>query len=148
MIDRQVRQLVRLVDDLLDVSRITANKIQLRCEPHDLTRLMETALESIMPLAATAEHTLDVSAPSPPIHVNGDATRLVQIFANILNNAVKFTPRGGRISFDAYEQSGEAVVRIRDMGIVSPLTSFPASSTCSSRPSRVSNGRGAAWVSD
>ena len=117
VIDRQVRQLVRLVDDLLDVSRITANKIQLRCEPHDLTRLMETALESIMPLAATAEHTLDVSAPSPPIHVNGDATRLVQIFANILNNAVKFTPRGGRISFDAYEQSGEAVVRIRDTGI-------------------------------
>ena len=100
VIDRQVRQLVRLVDDLLDVSRITANKIQLRREPHDLARLMETALESIMPLAATAEHTLDVSAPSPPIHVNGDATRLVQIFANILNNAVKFTPRGGRISFD------------------------------------------------
>ena len=117
VIDRQVRQLVRLVDDLLDVSRITANKIQLRREPHDLTRLMETALESIMPLAATAQHTLDVSAPSPPIHVNGDATRLVQIFANILNNAVKFTPRGGRISFDSYQQSGEAVVRIRDTGI-------------------------------
>ena len=117
VIDRQVRQLVRLVDDLLDVSRITANKIQLRREPHDLTRLMETALESIMPLAAKAEHTLDVSAPSPPLHVHGDATRLVQIFANILNNAVKFTPRGGRISFDSYEQSGEAVVRIRDTGI-------------------------------
>ena len=117
IIDRQVRQLVRLVDDLLDVSRITANKIQLRREPHDLARLMETAVESIMPLASAAEHTLDVSLPSASIHVNGDSTRLVQIFANVLNNAVKFTPRGGRISFTAYEQSGEAVVRIRDTGI-------------------------------
>jgi signal transduction histidine kinase/CheY-like chemotaxis protein len=117
VIDRQVRQLVRLVDDLLDVSRITANKIQLRREPHDLARLMETAIESIMPLATKAEQTLDVGVPSTPIDVHGDATRLVQIFANILNNAVKFTPRGGRISFDAYEESGEAVVRIRDTGI-------------------------------
>ena len=117
VIDRQVRQLVRLVDDLLDVSRITANKIQLRREPHDLSRLMETAVESIMPLASAAEHTVDVSAPSAPIHVNGDPIRLVQIFANVLNNAVKFTPRGGRISFTAYEQSGEAVVRIGDTGI-------------------------------
>ena len=60
MIDRQVRQLVRLVDDLLDVSRITANKIQLRREPHDLARLMATAVESIMPLATAAEQTVDV----------------------------------------------------------------------------------------
>jgi signal transduction histidine kinase/DNA-binding NarL/FixJ family response regulator len=117
VIDRQVRQLVRLVDDLLDVSRITANKIQLRREPHDLARLMETAVESILPLSSAAEHTLDVSLPPSPIHVDGDSTRLVQIFANVLNNAVKFTPRGGRISFAAYERAGEAVVRIRDTGI-------------------------------
>ena len=117
VIDRQVRQLVRLVDDLLDVSRITANKIQLRREPHALARLMETAVESIVPLATAAEQTLDVGLPSTPIHVHGDATRLVQIFANILNNAVKFTPRGGHIWFTAEQQSGEAVVRIRDTGI-------------------------------
>ena len=117
VIDRQVRQLVRLVDDLLDVSRITANKIQLRREPHEVARLMETAVESIMPLATAAEQTLHLSLPPWPIHVHGDGTRLVQIFANILNNAVKFTPHGGQIWFTADQQSDEAVVRIRDNGI-------------------------------
>jgi CheY-like chemotaxis protein len=112
-----VRQLVRLVDDLLDVSRITANKIELRREPHALARLMEMAVESIMPLATAAEQTLEARLPSTPIHVLGDGTRLVQIFANILNNAVKFTPRGGHIWFTADQQSGQVVVRIRDTGI-------------------------------
>ena len=117
VIERQVGQLVRLVDDLLDVSRITANKIQLRREPHELARLMETAVESIMPLATVKEQTVDVGVPSTAIHVYGDGTRLVQTFANVLNNAVKFTPRGGQIWFTAEQQSDEAVVRIRDTGI-------------------------------
>ena len=117
VIERQVAQLVRLVDDLLDVSRITANKIQLRREPHDLARLMETAVESIMPLATAAEQTLDVGLPSTPIRVHGDGARLVQIFANILNNAVKFTPHAGHIWFTAEHELDEAVVRIRDTGI-------------------------------
>ena len=117
MIERQVGQLVRLVDDLLDVSRITANKIQLRREPLDLARLMATAVESITPLATAAGHTLDVQPPSAPVRVDGDGARLVQVFANVLNNAVKFTPRGGHIWFTADEQSNEAVVRIRDTGV-------------------------------
>jgi signal transduction histidine kinase/ActR/RegA family two-component response regulator len=117
VIDRQVRQLVRLVDDLLDVSRITANKIHLRREPHDLGRLMATAVESIMPLATAAGQQLEVRMPSTPIRVDGDGTRLVQVFANVLNNAVKFTPRGGRIWFSADQESTEAVVRVRDTGI-------------------------------
>jgi signal transduction histidine kinase/ActR/RegA family two-component response regulator len=117
VIERQVEQLVRLVDDLLDVSRITANKIHLRREPHDLGRLMATAVESIMPLATAAEHQLDVRMPSTTVRVDGDGARLVQIFANVLNNAVKFTPRGGRIWFTADEESSEAVVRIGDTGI-------------------------------
>jgi signal transduction histidine kinase/FixJ family two-component response regulator len=117
VIERQVHQLVRLVDDLLDVSRITANKIQLRREPHELARLMETAVESIMPLATAAAQTLDVGLPSTPIRIYGDGARLVQIFANILNNAVKFTPRAGHIWFTAEQQSDEVVVRIRDTGI-------------------------------
>ena len=117
VIDRQVRQLVRLVDDLLDVSRIAANKIHLRREPHDLARLMTTAVESIMPLAAAADQQLEVRMPSTPIWLDGDGTRLVQIFANVLSNAVKFTPRGGQIWFSAEPQSAEAVVRIRDTGI-------------------------------
>ena len=117
VIDRQVRQLVRLVDDLLDVSRITANKIHLRREPHDLARLMTTAAESIMPLAVAADQQLDVRMPPTPIWVDGDGARLVQIFANVLSNAVKFTPRGGQIWFSAESQSAEALVRIRDTGI-------------------------------
>lgn len=117
VIDRQVRQLVRLVDDLLDVSRITANKINLRREPHDLTRLMAIAVESIMPLATAAGHQLDVQMPSMPICVDGDGTRLVQIFANVLSNAVKFTPKSGRIVFAAAQESGETVVRIADTGV-------------------------------
>ena len=117
VIDRQVRQLVRLVDDLLDVSRITANKIHLRREPHDLARLMATAVESIMPLTTAADQQLEVRMPSAPIRIDGDGARLVQIFANVLNNAVKFTPHGGHIWFSADEQSSEAVVRIRDSGV-------------------------------
>jgi signal transduction histidine kinase/CheY-like chemotaxis protein len=117
VIDRQVRQLVRLVDDLLDVSRITANKIHLRREPHDLARLMATAAESITPLAAAADQRLEVRMPSAPTWVDGDGARLVQIFANVLSNAVKFTPRGGQIWFSADSQPPEVVVRIRDTGI-------------------------------
>jgi signal transduction histidine kinase/ActR/RegA family two-component response regulator len=117
VIDRQIRQLVRLVDDLLDVSRITANKIHLSREPHELARLMATAVESIMPLATAADQKLDVRMPSTLIRVDGDGVRLVQIFANVLNNAVKFTPPGGNIWFTADQQSNEAVVRIRDTGI-------------------------------
>ncbi len=117
VIERQVKQLVRLVDDLLDVSRITANRIQLRREPLDLARLMATAAESVTPLAAAAGQTLDAPLPSNPILVNGDGARLVQVFANVLHNAVKFTPRGGHIWFTADQQSNEAVVRIRDTGV-------------------------------
>ena len=117
VIERQVGQLVRLVDDLLDVSRITTGKMMLRREPHDLARLMTTAVESIMPLATAADHTLEVELPEAPAYVDGDGARLVQVFANALNNAVKFTPRGGRIWFTAERQSHEAVVRIRDTGL-------------------------------
>jgi signal transduction histidine kinase/ActR/RegA family two-component response regulator len=116
VIDRQVGQLVRLVDDLLDVSRITANKIQLRRESLELAPLMTTAVESITALAAAAGHTVDVQLPAAHVRVQGDGARLVQVFANVLNNAVKFTPPGGHISFTAEERSGEAVVHIRDTG--------------------------------
>ena len=117
VIERQVGQLVRLVDDLLDVSRITANKIQLRREALDLAPLMATAVESITALAAAAGHTVDVQLPAAPICVNGDGARLVQVFANVLNNAVKFTPPGGHIWFTAEEHSSTALVRIRDTGM-------------------------------
>ena len=116
VIERQVGQLVRLVDDLLDVSRITANKIQLRREPHDLAQLMTTAVESIAPLATAAGQTLEVHTPQPAISVVGDGARLVQVFANVLNNAVKFTPRDGHIWFTVERQAEDAILRIRDTG--------------------------------
>ena len=97
VIDRQVGQLVRLVDDLLDVSRITTGKMMLRREPHDVARLMTTAVESIMPLVTGANHTIEVELPAEACYVDGDGARVVQVFANALNNAVKFTPRGGHI---------------------------------------------------
>ena len=108
---------MRLVDDLLDVSRITANKIQLRREPLDLARLMGTAVESITPLATASGHTLDLQPPAESICIDGDATRLVQVFANVLNNAVKFTPRDGHIWFSADRRADVAIVRIRDTGV-------------------------------
>ena len=117
VIERQVGQLVRLVDDLLDVSRITANKIHLRREPHALSRLMTIAVESIMPLARAADHQIEVALPSPSVLVDGDGTRLVQVFANVLNNAVKFTPPGGHIWFTrrpAVPRGGGAHPRYRD----------------------------------
>jgi len=117
VIERQVGQLVRLVDDLLDVSRITANKIQLRRQSLDLAPLMTTAVESIAALAAAAGQTVEVQLPPAKVAVDGDGARLVQVFANVLNNAVKFTPPGGHIWFTAEEQLDEVVVRVRDTGI-------------------------------
>jgi CheY-like chemotaxis protein len=117
VISRQTQQLVRLVDDLLDVSRITANKMVLRREPHDVARLMTSAVESIQPLAAAADHRLSVTPPPAPLSVHGDGARLVQVFSNILNNSVKFTPPGGRIWFEAQQQADEVEVRIRDTGV-------------------------------
>ena len=113
--DRQVGQLVRLVDDLLDVSRITADKIRLRREPLDLARVVTTAVESIDPLVTTSEQTLDVQLT--PVWIDGDGTRLVQVLVNILNNASKFTSPA-RISATAERRKfARAVVRVRDTGV-------------------------------
>jgi two-component system CheB/CheR fusion protein len=89
----------------------------LRREPLDLGRLMAIAAESIMPLATAAEHIVSVEPAPMPLTIHGDSARLVQVFANVLNNAVKFTPRGGRILFSADRDAAGAVVRIRDSGI-------------------------------
>ena len=115
--ERQVQQLVRLTDDLLDVSRITRNKIELRSERIDLRTVVTSALETTAPLINAAGHSVAVDLPQDPLWVYADLTRLSQAFANILNNAVKFTDRGGQISVVASEKDGTAHVVLTDTGI-------------------------------
>jgi signal transduction histidine kinase/ActR/RegA family two-component response regulator len=117
MIERQVQQVVRLVDDLLDVSRITRGKIDLRKGPAQLAAVVEQALETSRPLLEARRHKLTVSLPAESVDLDADATRLAQVFSNLLNNAAKFTEEGGRIELTAARQDQEVVVRVRDSGI-------------------------------
>jgi signal transduction histidine kinase len=117
VVDRQVNQLVRLVDDLLDASRISSGKLELRRETVDLVPIVANAVEANRPLAEGKSHCLEVSLPSKPIHVDGDPARLTQIFQNLLNNAIKYTPAGGRIDLTLDAAKGEVVARIRDEGV-------------------------------
>ena len=114
---RQVQQLVRLTDDLLDVSRITTNRLDLRRERIDLRTVLASAIETTQPLVDGAEHTLTIVLPPEPLWVDADLTRLAQAFANLLNNAVKYTDRGGRVTVSASAADGQAVVQVIDSGI-------------------------------
>ncbi len=117
IMERQVRQLVRLTDDLLDVSRITRNRIELRRERIDLRTAIRSAIETIEPLSDAAGHVLAVDLPEEPLWVYADFTRLAQAFANLLDNAAKYTDRGGRISLSAAASADNAVVTLTDTGI-------------------------------
>jgi signal transduction histidine kinase/CheY-like chemotaxis protein len=114
---RQMSQLVRLVDDLLDMSRITSNKLALRKEPVTLARVLREAVEASLPSVDAAGHRLLVSVPPAPVPLHADATRLTQVFANLLNNAAKFTDPGGEISLSAERSGDEVTVTVRDDGI-------------------------------
>jgi PAS domain S-box-containing protein len=117
IIGRQVDQMTRLVDDLLDVSRITRDKIELRKERVELAAIVKNAVETSRPLIHEAGHTLVVSLPETPILLDADPTRIAQVFANLLNNSAKYTDRGGRIEIEAKTTGREAVVTVRDNGI-------------------------------
>jgi PAS domain S-box-containing protein len=116
MMERQVRQMARLVDDLLDVSRIGRGKIELRRERLDLAAVVQSALETSRPLIEAGKHELTVSLPNQPVYVTGDQTRLSQVLANLLNNAAKYTTDGGHVWLTARLEGDEAVVRVRDNG--------------------------------
>jgi PAS domain S-box-containing protein len=119
--EHQVSHLARLVDDLLEVSRITRGKIELRRQRVDLKTIIEGAVETVGPLADAKTQELTISCPRQPLYVDGDPLRLTQIVANLLNNAVKYTEEGGRIEVSAARQGSDAVVRVRDSGIgISP----------------------------
>ncbi|MFY9822282.1 MAG: sensor histidine kinase [Thermoanaerobaculia bacterium] len=118
IIRRQIQHLVRLVDDLLDVSRITRGKVELRRELLNLVEIVRNAVDTIRPLAEAKSLSLRLDLLPEALLLEGDATRLEQVFSNLLRNAVKFTPQGGHIEVAAGRGGlGEAVIRIRDDGI-------------------------------
>jgi signal transduction histidine kinase len=120
VIDRQVAQMARLVEDLLDVSRINQGKIELRREPVELASVIRDAVEASRPLVEKWGHDLSVTMPPEPVVLDADPTRLAQVLANLLNNAAKFTPQGGRISLTVEREGGDVVIRVRDNGVGIP----------------------------
>jgi PAS domain S-box-containing protein len=118
--DRQLRHLTRLVDDLMEVSRITQGCMQLRRAPVELSALVHSAAHDLAATMAAARHTLHVSVAEPPVIVDGDATRLAQVVINLLTNAAKYTPDGGTIELHLSCADGMAEIRVRDNGIGLP----------------------------
>ena len=125
MMQRQTDQLVRLVDDLMDVSRITRNTLDLRQERVELALVLQTAVETAKPIVESYGHHLSVTLPSTPAFVDADITRLGQVFANLLNNAAKYTSRGGQIWLTVERQGGELVVSVKDTGVGIPSEMLP-----------------------
>lgn len=116
IIERQANHLLRLVDDLLDVSRIARGKIELRRRAIELAPIISRAVEIVSPALELGAHRLDIDVPAEGVRVDGDEDRLVQVFSNLLSNAARYTPRGGRISLSAQASGGHVVVRVRDNG--------------------------------
>jgi signal transduction histidine kinase len=125
VIGRQVRQMARLVDDLMDVSRISHGRIELRRRPADLGEIVRRAVETSRPVIASRGHSLDVTLPAGPLLAEADPTRLEQVFSNLLNNAAKYTEPGGRIRLTAEKVDGHAVLRVKDSGIGISPAQFP-----------------------
>lgn len=125
LINRQLTQMVRLVDDLMDVSRITRGKVELRRERISLPGVIHNVVEVVQPLVAERRQTLQVSLPDCPLWLWADFTRLSQVFTNIVNNACKYTPPGGRIEITAEAGDGNVVVTVQDNGIGIPADKLP-----------------------
>ncbi|HEU4516496.1 MAG TPA: ATP-binding protein, partial [Steroidobacteraceae bacterium] len=116
ILDRQVSHMVRLVDDLMEVSRITRGHVSLRTESTDVQAIVQAAIETSRPLIDEAEHRLELSLPPEPLRLDADPMRLAQAVTNLLNNAARYTDKGGRIQVSALRQGDEAVVSVRDNG--------------------------------
>jgi signal transduction histidine kinase len=124
VLDRQLTHITHLVDDLMEASRISQGRLTLRRKPIDLVAVLRAALDDVGGMTAAAGHALDVNLPPEPMTVDADATRLAQVFINLLTNAAKYTPRGGRIVVTAERQCADAVVSVRDTGIGIPRESL------------------------
>ena len=120
MMERQLSQMVRLVDDLLDVSRITQGKLELRLARLDLMSVIDAAVETSRPAIVSAGHELSIIAPERRIFVDGDSTRLAQVVSNLLNNSAKYTHRGGHIQLTVAREQGGAMIAVKDDGIGIP----------------------------
>ena len=120
IMERQLGHMVRLVDDLLDVSRITRGKVELRWARLDVSQVIETALETSRPVIEASAHRLVVKLPPEGLRLDGDLTRLAQVVSNLLNNAAKYTPAGGNIELTVERQGREGVITVRDDGIGIP----------------------------
>jgi CheY-like chemotaxis protein len=125
VIERQVEQMTRMVEDLLDVSRITQGKLKLQKEPVELARVVARAVEMVRPLLDARRHRLTVQVPSDPLWLEADPPRLVQVVGNLLTNAAKYTNEGGEISLTAERQESEAILKVKDTGIGIPAELLP-----------------------
>jgi CheY-like chemotaxis protein len=120
MLDRQFSHMVRLVDDLLNVSRITSDKLTLRKEWVALQAVVESALEASRPVIDSSGHCLELALPDEPVWLSADPTRLSQVMTNLLTNAAKYTPKGGRIELAAAREGKELLIRVTDSGLGIP----------------------------
>jgi two-component system CheB/CheR fusion protein len=125
MMERQVHHMVRMVDDLMEVSRITRGKIELRREHIELDSVIRSAIETSQPLLEAGGHRLDVVLPSEPLILDADPVRLAQVFANLLNNAAKYTEHPGTIRLAAHREDGSVVISVVDGGIGIPAEMLP-----------------------
>jgi signal transduction histidine kinase/CheY-like chemotaxis protein len=125
VIDRQMKQMTRLIDDLMDLSRITRDKLELQKKHVKLADVVHVALETSQPLIEAGGHRFTLQMPGEPITLEADAPRLTQVVSNLLNNAAKFTPRGGHITLRVEREGDEAVLRVRDTGIGIPPETLP-----------------------
>jgi len=125
VVERQVHHMRRLVDDLLDVSRVTRGKIHLQKRPLELVGAVGRALEAARPFAESRQHTVRVALPEGPVWTEADAVRLEQVLSNLLHNAAKYSEPGGRITLTLSREAGEAVVRVADTGMGIPAEALP-----------------------
>ena len=125
MMERQLAHMVRLIDDLLDLSRITHGKIEMSKQRIDLVTAVQDAVETGRPFIEESGQTLAITLPPHAVHVDADRTRLAQVFANLLHNSAKYTPRGGRIELTVERQGGDVAVSVKDTGVGIPEAMLP-----------------------
>ena len=147
IMERQVLQMVRLVDDLLDVSRIGQGKIELRQVRVDLAAVIDQAIEACLPALQSGQHELTQTWPAEPVVLHADPARLTQVFGNLINNATKYGEAGGRIELRVAREGSEVRVSVMDRGIGIPNELLGKVSRCSSRSTKPWSAHAVAWAS-